>query len=83
MIKYLLLFSVFILVSCEQKDDQFCKCLKVSETFNLKNQEILSGKSDEKSLKEAIQLKKKKEETCRDYVNMTGEEMMARKKECN
>ena len=77
------LFCVLMIVSCEQKDEQFCKCIKVSDTFNLKNQEILSGKSDEKTLKAAIQLKKKKEETCRDYINMTGEEMMARKKECN
>ena len=77
------LFCVLMIVSCEQKDEQFCKCLKVSDTFNLKNQEILAGKSDEKTLKAAIQLKKKKEETCRDYINMTGEEMMARKKECN
>jgi hypothetical protein len=83
MIKFLILFCVLFLVSCEQKDKQFCKCLRVSEAFNLKNQEILGGKIDEKTMKEAVRLKKEKVKTCFDYVNMTGEEMMARKKECN
>jgi hypothetical protein len=83
MIKFVSLFCLLILVSCEQKDEQFCKCLKVSDAFNLKNLEILDGKTDEKTMKEAMRLKKEKVKTCSDYVNMTGEEMMARKKECN
>ena len=83
MIKFVSLFCLLILVSCEQKDEQFCKCLKVSDAFNLKNQEILDGKTDENTMKEAMRLKKEKVKTCIDYVNMTGEEMMARKKECN
>lgn len=71
------------MVACEQKDEKFCKCLKVSDAFNLKNQEILDGKTDQKTYKDAMRLKKEKVEMCIDYVDMTGEEMMARKKECN
>jgi len=78
---FILCFSI-TLISCSQKDEKFCDCLVKSEEFNTINQSILNGKTDQTTLKKAIQLKKEKQKVCQDYVDMDGEQMLARKKEC-
>jgi hypothetical protein len=78
---FILSFSI-ILASCTQKDEKFCECLAKSDEFNTINQSILNGKTDQITLKKAIQLKKEKQKVCQDYVDMDGEQMLARKKEC-
>ena len=78
---FILSFSI-ILASCTQKDEKFCECLAKRDEFNTINQSILNGKTDQITLKKAIQLKKEKQKVCQDYVDMDGEQMLARKKEC-
>lgn len=81
--KFLLIFYFAIaLFSCSQKDEKFCECLVKSEEFNLMNQAILNGKTDVATVKKAVELKKEKQKVCQDYVNMDGEQMLARKNEC-
>lgn len=78
---FIVCFSI-TLISCNRKDEKFCECLVKSEEFNTINQSILNGKTDQITLKKAIQLKKEKQKVCQDYVDMDGEQMLARKKEC-
>lgn len=73
---------IIVLISCDQKDEKFCECLAKSEEFNVMNQAILNGKTDVATVKKAVELKKEKQKICQDYVNMDGEQMLARKKEC-
>jgi hypothetical protein len=46
------------------------------------NQSILNGKTDVTTVKKAVELKKEKQKVCQDYIDMDGEQMLARKKEC-
>ena len=81
--KFLFLLSFpIVLISCIQKDKKFCECLAKSEEFNVMNQSILNGKTDVTTVKKAVELKKEKQKVCQDYVDMNGEQMLARKKEC-
>lgn len=81
--KFLFLLSFpIVLISCNQKDEKFCECLAKSEEFNILNQSILNGKTDVSTVKKAVKLKKEKQTVCQDYVDMNGEQMLARKKEC-
>jgi hypothetical protein len=78
---FILSFSA-LLLSCNRKDEKFCDCLAKSEEFNVINQSILNGKTDEKTLRKAVELKKEKQKVCQDYVDMDGNQMLERKKEC-
>lgn len=81
--KFLFILSLpFLLISCSQKDEKFCDCLAKSEEFNVLNQAILNGKTDAETVKKAVKLKKEKQKVCLDYVDMNGDQMLARKKEC-
>ena len=81
--KFLFIISFpIVLISCNQKDEKFCECLAKSEEFNVMNQAILNGKTDVATVKKAVELKKEKQKVCQDYVNMDGEQMLARKNEC-
>jgi len=81
--KFLLSVSILtLLISCDQKDEKFCDCLAKSNDFNLLNQKVLNGKTDDVTLKKAVKLKKEKQKVCQHYVNMTGEKMLSRKKAC-
>jgi hypothetical protein len=81
--KFLFIISFpIVLISCNQKDEKFCKCLAKSEEFNILNQAILNGKMDDATMKKAVELKKEKQKVCQEYVNMDGKQMLVRKKEC-
>lgn len=81
---YLLLLSLsLILFSCSQKDENFCACIKESESLNTLNQKILSGESiNSESIKEVKEQIKRKKNACKDYEYMTGPEMLKLKKSC-
>jgi hypothetical protein len=81
--KFLFIISFpIVLISCNRKDEKFCECLAKSEEFNVMNQSILNGKTDVTTVKKAVELKKEKQKVCQDYIDMDGEQMLARKKEC-
>ena len=74
---------ILFLGGCAPSDPQFCECLKKSEAFNNASVRVVSKISQTRSAFEtAKKLKKEKEEACKDYVNMSGEEMLKRKAEC-
>lgn len=81
---YLLLLSLsLILFSCSQKDENFCACIKESESLNTLNQKILRGDSiNSESIKEVKEQIKRKKNACKDYEYMTGPEMLKLKKSC-
>jgi hypothetical protein len=84
--KFFLLIAISsFLFSCseDEKDIQFCECLKLSKTLNEKNQQVIkeTRKSDSLVfvLKELISEKRR---ICKPYEQMSGEEMIAREKVC-
>ena len=81
---YLLLLSLsLILFSCSQKDENFCACIKESESLNTLNQKILRGDSiNTESIKEVKDQINRKKDACKDYEYMIGREMLELKKSC-
>jgi hypothetical protein len=81
--KIMILFmGIVLLNACSSKDEKFCECLKASEAFESVNRKVLAGKRDDRTLKEAISLKKEKEKVCEDYLYMDGQTMLEKKKDC-
>jgi len=82
--KKILVFIVSLItcISCESVDKKFCDCMKTSEDFNKINSEILSGNTNEKTLKKAKLLIEKKRKLCFDYKHMIGEELLEKKRAC-
>lgn len=79
MMKYL--FAAGLLLSaCSSRDEAFCTCLEKGDEFNKASKLFLeSGEGDNASL---LELKKQKDEACANYAEMSGEEMLKRKKDC-
>jgi hypothetical protein len=65
------------------KDEQFCKCLEASDQLNAHSVELFSGDISSEQAEKQQQLIKTKKEVCKKYENMTGPEMLERKKECS
>ncbi len=66
----------------EEKDAQFCKCMKAGDELNKYSAELFDRQAtaeDEKKMKE---LRAKSQKECSQYHTMSGEEMMKRKKAC-
>jgi len=77
-----LVIIVLFLVACTQKDEKFCNCIAVGDEFNKASADVLANKS-KLSVSEFKLLKKKKENACQEYLNMSGEEMLKKKSSCN
>jgi hypothetical protein len=77
------IFTLVILASCGGKDEKFCKCLEVSETFNSMSNDALTKEVTPKSAKEMKAMKAKKKKLCADYEYMAGPEMLELKEACN
>ena len=72
--------AVLILSACSSKDEAFCTCLQKGDEFNEASRAFIeSGEGDEKTL---LELKKQKDDACTNYSDMSGEEMLKRKKDC-
>ena len=77
------IFTLVILASCGGKDEKFCKCLEVSETFNSMSNDALTKEVTPKSAKEMKAMKAKKKKLCAEYEVMGGAEMLDLKEACN
>jgi len=75
-------FALVVLASCGGKDEKFCKCLEVSETFNSMSNDALTQEVTPKSAKEMKAMKAKKKKLCADYEVMGGPEMLELKEAC-
>ncbi len=74
--------ALVVLASCGGKDEKFCKCLEVSETFNSMSNDALTQEVTPKSAKEMKALKARKKALCADYEVMGGPEMLELKAAC-
>ena len=77
-----ILFLSILIFSCSSKDTQFCECLSTGETLNEYTQQFFDKSPSEKERAKLIELKSAKEEACKDYQTMAGEEMRVKKEAC-
>ena len=77
----------FAISSCssdaEEKDDQFCKCLQVTEELNDFSSKLFDREVTKEDVTKMVSLKEAKKKECKDYQEMSGEEMLKRKELCN
>lgn len=79
MIKYLFAAGL-LFTACSTRDEAFCTCLEKGEAFNKASKTFLeTGEGDQSAL---VELKKDKDKACENYTEMSGEEMLKRKKDC-
>ena len=76
-----LFIITLILTACSSKDEQFCKCLDISEEFNVAANNLLNEKTG-LNPEELIALRKKKDDACKNYVSTPGDELLELKKGC-
>lgn len=79
-------FSILLItaVSCtNHKDEQFCKCLEVSDELNAYSAKLYDKVITPKIQKEMLELKTKKKTACKKYQKMAGKKMMELKAECS
>lgn len=77
-----ILFLSILILSCSSKDIQFCECSSAGETLNEYTQQFFEKTPSDRQLEKLIELKTAKEEACKDYQTMAGEEMRAKKEAC-
>ncbi len=78
-----IIILTLLLSACSSKDDQFCKCMAISEEFNEAANDLLNDKKTSMTSEERMALKKKKDEACAKYVAMPGDEMLKLKAKCD
>lgn len=74
-----------LLFSCsggQEKDAQFCKCMKVGDELNTFSAELLERQPTAEDAKKMKQLREKSKKECSRYYEMSGAEMLKRKKAC-
>lgn len=74
---------LIIFTSCSSKDEQFCECLEIADELNKTNQKAFSENRTQADLDEIKSLQKTQTETCQKYFEMSGEEMLKMKEDCN
>jgi hypothetical protein len=74
----LLLFSV----GCSPSDPQFCECLEKSDAFNEASAEVIAHPEKTQTFETQKKLKVEKEKACEEYLDMSGEDMLKRKADC-
>ncbi|OFZ14896.1 MAG: hypothetical protein A3D92_04195 [Bacteroidetes bacterium RIFCSPHIGHO2_02_FULL_44_7] len=77
-----LIIAALILSACSTKDEQFCECLKAGDELNKVTAKFMSEIPTDKDAKKIQELKKEKNEACKNYIEMSGEEMRKRKTDC-
>lgn len=81
--RLILICSLFwIIGACSSKDEAFCNCLKAGEAFNAQSERMLEDQTNPAEREKYKQLRKKKEESCRDYRTMDGPTMLKKKQAC-
>ncbi|MBI1836919.1 MAG: hypothetical protein HYR91_06600 [Flavobacteriia bacterium] len=73
----------FTLTACSNsKDEQFCKCMEVSEKFNETANKIIEKGTTPILEKQFKTQKKAKEKACKTFQTMGGKEMLEKKAAC-
>ncbi|MCO5258748.1 MAG: hypothetical protein M9916_01265 [Crocinitomicaceae bacterium] len=83
--KIIVLASLFLAISCSNKDKQFCECLSVGDELNTEAAKYSSVALDEltdKDVEKLRELKEKKDSICAPYEMMSGPEMLKKKEAC-
>ena len=79
---YVVVTFCFLHVSCTQKDEQFCDCMKTSKSLDAIGRKLVLRPTDKKLADQFKTLKVQKSSACKPYLQMTGEEMLKRKAAC-
>ena len=79
--KWIFFFFIFF-ISCSNKDQKFCDCIKQGEDLSKFSQQFFTKAPSPKQLKKWNQLKKQKKRLCQDYQEMSGEIIREKKREC-
>ena len=80
--KFIPIIALLLLVSCSNKDEQFCKCLTEGEALNEYTQQFFEKSASAEEQEKVKQLKDAKAEACKDYQVMSGDIMRQKKAEC-
>lgn len=70
-------------VSCNGGDKTFCECVEVGDALSNKTQEFFNRAPNEQENKEIQELKKKKNELCKPYQEMGGDQLRTLQKDCS
>jgi len=81
MYKYALII-LLICASCSSKDEQFCECLSAGKNLNNETQQFFDKAPTDEDQKRIQELKKLKNDACKNYTEMGGDEMRKRKEDC-
>jgi len=73
----------FLVISCDSKDEQFCKCMQAGEELNNFSSKLFTEEVTEAKAAKLKSLKAKQKKECVNYQTMGGEEMLQKKAECN
>lgn len=65
-----------------EKDEQFCKCMEVGDELNKYSAELLERQATAEDAKKMKELRDQSKKECSKYYQMSGEEMLKRKKAC-
>ncbi len=72
-----------ILSSCTDKvDNRFCECLKATEDMDEITSNFMGGDVSEEEWKEVKEISKIMNSTCKDYVEISMEEELRLKEQC-
>lgn len=77
-----LIIAALVFSACTTRDEKFCECLKAGDELNKVTAKFMSEVPTEKDAEEILELKAQKNEVCKGYTEMSGEEMLKRKKDC-
>ena len=75
-------FCFLFFISCSNKDQKFCDCIKQGEELSKFSQQFFTKAPSPKQLKKWNQLKKQKKILCQDYQEMSGDIMRVKKSKC-
>jgi len=81
------LFLFLFLGACsggegDDKDEQFCKCIEVTDELNKYSAELFERQPTAEDAKKMKELREKSKKECSRYYQMSGEEMRKRKSAC-
>ena len=80
--KKLIIISLLLSACSSNKDEQFCRCMEVSEELNIASNEVLKGEKSGMTKEERNALKTKKDKACANYKTTPGDQLLELKKAC-
>lgn len=76
-------FILILLISSCKSDQKICKCLEAGDKLNRLSAELLEKEVTVSQKSEMKKLKANQELLCKDFQEMSGEEMLKRKAGCD